>query len=63
MCPNSVAAAPTGYAKFLLEEVKPFIEREYRTLTGSQYMASVLFVGRLGLSLSRAQTLATYLAR
>jgi predicted alpha/beta superfamily hydrolase len=25
------------YAKFLLEEVKPFIEREYRTLTGSQY--------------------------
>jgi predicted alpha/beta superfamily hydrolase len=25
------------YAKFLLEEVKPFIEREYRALTGSQY--------------------------
>jgi predicted alpha/beta superfamily hydrolase len=25
------------YAKFLLDEVKPFIEREYRALTGSQY--------------------------
>ena len=25
------------YAKFMLEEVKPFIDREYRTLTGSQY--------------------------
>jgi predicted alpha/beta superfamily hydrolase len=25
------------YAKFLLEEVRPFIDREYRTLSGSQY--------------------------
>lgn len=25
------------YAKFLLEEVKPFVEREYRTLTGPQH--------------------------
>jgi len=25
------------YAKFLIEEVKPFIDREYRTLSGSQY--------------------------
>jgi predicted alpha/beta superfamily hydrolase len=25
------------YAKFLMEEVKPFVSREYRTLTGSQY--------------------------
>ena len=25
------------YAKFLIEEVKPFIEREYRTLSGSQH--------------------------
>jgi predicted alpha/beta superfamily hydrolase len=25
------------YAKFLLEEVKPFIDREYRTLSGSQH--------------------------
>ena len=25
------------YAKFLLEEVKPFIDREYRTFPGSQY--------------------------
>jgi predicted alpha/beta superfamily hydrolase len=25
------------YAKFLIEEVKPFVDREYRTLTGSQH--------------------------
>ncbi|HET8921974.1 MAG TPA: alpha/beta hydrolase-fold protein [Candidatus Acidoferrum sp.] len=25
-----------GYAKFLMEEVKPFVDREYRTLSGSQ---------------------------
>jgi len=25
------------YAKFLIEEVKPFIDREYRTLSGSQH--------------------------
>jgi predicted alpha/beta superfamily hydrolase len=25
------------YAKFLIEEVKPFVEREYRTLPGTQY--------------------------
>jgi len=25
------------YAKFVIEEVKPFIEREYRTLSGSQH--------------------------
>ena len=25
------------YAKFLMEEVKPFVSRKYRTLTGSQY--------------------------
>jgi predicted alpha/beta superfamily hydrolase len=25
------------YAKFLIEEVKPFVEREYRTLPGAQY--------------------------
>jgi predicted alpha/beta superfamily hydrolase len=26
------------YAKFLLEEVRPFIDREYRTLSGSRHM-------------------------
>src|SRR5205814_9541586 len=25
------------YAKFLIEEVKPFIDREYRTLSGAQH--------------------------
>jgi predicted alpha/beta superfamily hydrolase len=25
------------YAKFLIEEVKPFVEREYRTLSGAQH--------------------------
>src|SRR5258708_19871177 len=25
------------YAKFLIEEVKPFVDREYRTLSGSQH--------------------------
>src|SRR5258706_7562608 len=25
------------YAKFMIEEVKPFVDREYRVLTGSQY--------------------------
>src|SRR5258705_13418761 len=25
------------YAKFLIKEVKPFVDREYRTLSGSQH--------------------------
>lgn len=35
--PNLGGGRADRYAKFLIEEVKPFVEKEYRTLSGSQH--------------------------
>ena len=44
------------YAKFLIEEVKPFIEREYRTLTGARKnWHRRLFTRRTRFSVLRSQ--------
>ena len=41
------------YGRFLVEELKPFIDRHYRTLDGPSIPASWVIIGRPGVALSR----------